>query len=258
MTVAKGGVLVRAFILATETAHLSSPISVHAGATDGQLTPRDVLVKGIVADISGSWLFKQKGTLRSGQVVTYCTYREKGPIEQGVLFNKQSYERCLIDSDEDGRFDGYFVAGDQSSEPEQIEPASYVIDPPATADPGNRIEVSFGQFIGKQTIILQTKYFIRNKRRTDINGLLVAYDRGIFDYQGGMMQGGRCFYRRPDQTLLGSVHVLGVPVDFIAIDRTNKVLQAKVGNPVPATLFVIDTVQRWGPTVFGSCGSEPE
>jgi hypothetical protein len=256
-TFAKGDVLVRAFVLAPATAHLIAPVSIHAGSTETQITPQDVLVKGLIADISGSWLFKQKGQLRSGSVITYCTYREKSPIEQGVLFNKQSFERCLIDRDDDGRFDAFFVAGDQSGEPQQIESITYSLDPLPSADPANRIEVSFESFAGKQTIILQTKYFVRNKRRTDISGLLVTDANGVFDYQGGMLQGGRCFYRRPDESLRGGVHVLGVPVQISGADRTSKTVQATVGGPVPATLFVIDSVQRWGPTIYAACGSEP-
>ena len=254
---AKGDVLVRAFVLSPETARLREAVSVRLNGADIQIGPQELLVKGLVADISGSWLFRQKGQLRSGNAIAFCTYREKSPIEQGVLFGKQNFERCLIDQDNDGRFDAFFVAGSETGDPQSIQPAAYSLDISRNADPSNRIEVSFDSFVGKRTIILQTKYFLRNKRRSDITSLLVTYDQGMFDYQGGALQGGRCFYRRPDEGLLGRIHVLGVPVDITRVDRNSKMMEASVGIPVPATLFTADSVQRWIPTGSGSCGGEP-
>src|SRR5262249_50725482 len=97
---AKGDVLIRAFLPRPETAHLRQAISVRLNGADARIEPYETLVKGLVTDVWGSWLFRPKGELRSATPTAYCTYREKSPIEQGVLFGKQNFERCLIDGDE--------------------------------------------------------------------------------------------------------------------------------------------------------------
>ncbi len=253
---AKGDVLVRAFVLGPKTARIREVATAQVNGTAVQIAPHETLVQGLVTDVSGTWLFGQQGQLRTAAPVTYCTYRARSAIELSPIVGKQSFERCLVDRNNDGKFDAMFIAGSETSEPRQIKPAEFSVEAPQP-DPSNRIEVSFATFKGKRTIILQTEYFIRNKRRSDILHLLVDWGFGLFDYQGGPYQGGRCFYERPDETLAGRIHILGVPVTIAGTNRGQKTVEASVGSSVPATLFVIDGVQRWGPTGFQSCGDGP-
>lgn len=251
---AKGDVLARAYVLGPTRAKLSNAISFSFNNEIVQITPADMLTEGLIADISGLPLLPKRGRVRSDTPPAFCTYRRKSSIELAFL-GKQDFERCLIDQDGDGKFETFLVAGAEAGDVVSIPPTAYSVVS-SQSDPSNRIEVSFNFFAGKRTIILRTALFVGNKRQSDVTRLLVRSEKGLFDYEGGRQDYGMCFYKRPDDSLVGRISVLGAPVDIVSIDRAQKNMTAIVGAQSAKSLFIADYNQRWIPQEFGFCGDE--